>query len=259
MKAGILIALLVVLGAVAATAQPVLRWAPADTTLNPGGQVTLEIRLDEPLAIRTFEFFIDYDSQVLTSLGGGPGSLFDGFNLFSGFQETDPAHPGQVHGYCVILGADDWAVGPGPLFRWTLRGDQAGVADLTAVTVRLLPPGGGEYATATLPATTVTVSGSSPAGLEPGGLPTLAVYPNPFNPRTSIALAGTGSGEGCLEVFDARGRRLARLWQGELEAAGVATWDGRDAAGHPLPSGVYTFLLTGPQGRSRTVRGTLLR
>ncbi len=41
-----------------------------------------------------------------------------------------------------------------------------------------------------------------------------------------------------------RGRALRRLVDGELEAGRHrAVWDGRDAGGHEVPSGVYFYRL----------------
>jgi len=82
-----------------------------------------------------------------------------------------------------------------------------------------------------------------------GDLPSPSVvvvrnHPNPFNPRTTLVLdlpAGAGAVPVVLEVYDARGRRVATVFRGQL-AAGHAhgfTWDGRDDAGRALASGTY--------------------
>ncbi len=64
--------------------------------------------------------------------------------------------------------------------------------------------------------------------------------PNPFNPRTEIRFVLARPGEVSLRLYDARGRLVARLEGGERPAGeqGI-TWEGRDAAGRELPSGVY--------------------
>jgi hypothetical protein len=254
-----LMVLLFCLGASSASAQPVLRWAPADTTIDVGQEASLEIIIDDTLSVRTIEFFINYDSDILSTVGGGPGDLFNGFNLFAGLEEVDPDNPGQLHGFCVVLAGNDWAVGPGSLFRWTVRGDHGGTTDLVTVTVRLLPPGGGEYENTVLPTNTVVVNGTSGAPLDPESVVSLSLFPNPFNPRTTITFAGHGTIDGRLEVFDLQGRRLVELWRGTVSQGRALAWDGRDAAGRLLPSGVYTFLLSTADGRRVTTRGTLLR
>ncbi len=64
--------------------------------------------------------------------------------------------------------------------------------------------------------------------------------PNPFNPMTTIAFALPESGPARLAVYDVGGRLVAVLAEG-VHAAGEheAVWNGRDAAGRQLGSGVY--------------------
>jgi hypothetical protein len=69
-------------------------------------------------------------------------------------------------------------------------------------------------------------------------------HPNPFNPRTTLVLdlpSGPGTVPVVLEVYDARGRRVATVFRGQLEAGRTHgfTWDGRDDAGRALASGTY--------------------
>lgn len=259
MKRWLLMVILWGAGAVPSTASPVLRWAPADTTLQPGQQATLSIMLDDTLTVRTIEIYLTYDSDIVTSVDGGPGAMFDGFNLFSGFQEVDPGNPGVWHGYCVILGADDWAVGPGELFRWTVLGDAEGLSASLPESVTLLPPGGGDYAAVVLPGIDIRVTTPSAVPVHPAAEAALRLHPNPFNPRVRVDFQLGGEGGGLLEVFDLRGRRVATLWRGVAREIEQATWDGRDARGRALPSGVYTFSLTGQDGSRITRRGTLVR
>jgi hypothetical protein len=245
--------------ALPAAADPVLRWSPADTTLAPGQEATLSVMLDDTLTVRTVELYISYDSGIITSVDGAPGALFSGFSLFSGFQEVDPEIPGQWHGYSVVLGAGDWALGPGELFSWTVRGDTLGVSASVAVSVRLLPPGGGDYETVVLPGIDVRVADPSAVPGFPSPETTLSLYPNPFNPRVRVAFSGPDQGDALLEVYDLRGRRVATLWRGEARAAEQTAWDGRDDRGRALPSGIYTFSLRREGGSRVTARGTLVR
>ena len=74
------------------------------------------------------------------------------------------------------------------------------------------------------------------AGLDPA-------YPNPFNPRTTIAfeVAEAGAGQPLrLEVLDLRGRVIRTLASGAREAGRhEVVFDGRDQRGQRLASGVY--------------------
>jgi hypothetical protein len=259
MKRWLLMVILWGAGAVPSAASPILRWAPADTTIAPGQQATLSIMLDDTLTVRTVEIYMTYDSDIISSVSGGPGAMFDGFNLFSGFEEVDPGNPGLWHGYCVILGADDWAVGPGELFSWTVLGEAEGISGSVPESVKLLPPGGGEYAAVVLPGIDIRVALASPVPVHPADDAALNLYPNPFNPRVQVDFLPGGQGGGLLEIFDLRGRRVVTLWRGVTRELEQVTWDGQDAQGRALPSGVYTFSLTGKDGSRTTKRGTLVR
>lgn len=240
-------------------ADPVLRWSPAEPTIDVGGEITLSVMLDDAVVVRTIELYVTYDPAVVTSLSGGPGALFAGLNLFQGFTEVHPQTPGTWHGYCVILGAGIWTTGPGELYRWTLRGAAPGTSAVESVEVTLLPPGGGSYPEATLPGTTVTVHEVvTAAGSDAPRDDVVTVRPNPFNPTTIVGFSCTAHGHGCLEVLDARGRRVATLWSGDT-IQGQARWDGLDDAGAAVPSGVYSFVLTGGDGRRTVARGSLIR
>lgn len=64
--------------------------------------------------------------------------------------------------------------------------------------------------------------------------------PNPFANQTSLKFALPVSGHAQLTVFDIAGRRVAELVNRSMDA-GVhsVTWDGRDASGSMVASGVY--------------------
>ena len=75
-------------------------------------------------------------------------------------------------------------------------------------------------------------------------------FPNPFNPRTTIPfVVGFGGGEWGqtavrLEVFDILGRSVGLLWNEPLIAGSYTMhWDGRDAGGQQVASGVYLYRL----------------
>ena len=68
--------------------------------------------------------------------------------------------------------------------------------------------------------------------------------PNPFNSQTVIAWFLLEPGPVRLEVFSLTGQRVAVLREG-TQKAGLhrMRWDGRDARGRPLASGVYVCRL----------------
>jgi uncharacterized Ntn-hydrolase superfamily protein len=68
----------------------------------------------------------------------------------------------------------------------------------------------------------------------------LPAAPNPFNPRCELRFVLAAAGVARLEVLDLAGRRVALLAEGWHEAGEqVAVWDGRDAEGRELGSGIY--------------------
>lgn len=86
-------------------------------------------------------------------------------------------------------------------------------------------------------------------GPAPGGTPTAApaplrdalrAWPNPFNPRTEVVLVLGRTEDVVVDVYDVRGARVATLHAGELDTGEHRfLWDGLDAHGHPVASGVY--------------------
>ena len=65
-------------------------------------------------------------------------------------------------------------------------------------------------------------------------------YPNPFNPQTAISYAVAQPGTVQLHIYAITGQHIRTLMDGE-HAAGPhsVTWDGRDADGQDVASGVY--------------------
>ena len=83
--------------------------------------------------------------------------------------------------------------------------------------------------------------------------------PNPFNASTAIRYTVPLSGTVQLAIYDVNGRHVHTLVDEQHDAGGHAvTWDGTDAAGRAVASGVYILrLTTGTQALHR--RTTLLR
>ncbi len=70
--------------------------------------------------------------------------------------------------------------------------------------------------------------------------------PNPFAGQTKIPYTIESSAVVTIDIFDAAGRRVAQLREGQRSAGShAAAWNGRDATGRRLASGVYFYRLTG--------------
>lgn len=244
--------------AAVAHADPLLRWDRPLDKLLVGDQATLSVMLDDTLRVRTIELRVAFDPEVVASVDGGPGALFAGFDLYPGFELTED---GRWYGYCVVLGADDWAQGPGELFRWTVRAIAEGSSPVATVEIRLRPPGGGDYPDVALPGTALDVGDITTSPSLPDAVSRLALFPNPFNPRTTVTLTATDGGSGAIDVIDLRGRLVATVWQGNWSPGVVhASWDGRGRSGNAVASGTYVFRLRDDVGKTLDrARGTLAR
>jgi len=87
----------------------------------------------------------------------------------------------------------------------------------------------------------------------------LAASPNPFNPQTTLLFALAHDGPCSLAIYGLHGRRVRTLVEGVRVAGDHAVlWDGRDARGAAVASGVYFARLVSAGG-SRTERLALVR
>ena len=96
-------------------------------------------------------------------------------------------------------------------------------------------------------------------GTPPRAVELLSCVPNPFNPTTAVRFAVPRDTRLRLDVLDVRGRLVRRLLDGPV-AAGFhrQVWDGRDANGRGVASGVYHLRLRA-DGEERSRKITLVR
>jgi hypothetical protein len=70
-------------------------------------------------------------------------------------------------------------------------------------------------------------------------------FPNPFNPTTRIAFGLSAPGHVSLRIYDVAGRLVRILAEDNRSAANYAeVWDGKDASGRAVASGIYFYRLT---------------
>ena len=84
-------------------------------------------------------------------------------------------------------------------------------------------------------------------------------YPNPFNSGTVLPFSLSRATEVHLQVFDVLGGPVANLVVGRLQTGHHrVNWEGLDAGGQPVPSGIYFYRLrSGNRAESRKM--TLVR
>jgi len=124
---------------------------------------------------------------------------------------------------------------------WTLRGGSSALALRTGTTTRALQGSG-----------SVRITGPAQGGIAieaagaavPKEFALTQNYPNPFNPATTIRYALAVDARASVKVFDVLGRQVATLVD-EVQPAGERTiqWNGRNAAGLQVASGVYFYRL----------------
>ena len=89
----------------------------------------------------------------------------------------------------------------------------------------------------------------------------LANYPNPFNPETWIPYQLSKPADVSLTIYDIQGRVVRALDFGHQRAGTyhsrtrAAYWDGRNAVGEPVASGVYFYTLSTESTRDSVTAG----
>ncbi len=93
--------------------------------------------------------------------------------------------------------------------------------------------------------------GLSPISKIPSQL-AVHLFPNPFNPRTSISFALDQPAQVSLDIFDARGRFVRSLLAGETPAGPqTVTWNGLSSDGRAAAAGVYFYRLLAGEKSAR--------
>ena len=79
-------------------------------------------------------------------------------------------------------------------------------------------------------------------------------HPNPFNPEVALPVTAAQSGPLTLLVYDASGR-LVRTLPSSARAGETVTvlWDGKNARGRRLGSGIYLVRIAGVRGEETKI------
>lgn len=77
----------------------------------------------------------------------------------------------------------------------------------------------------------------------------ISAYPNPFNPNTMVRYTVPSKGLVDVSVYDVRGARVAILVNAWRDVGAYTEgWDGVDAGGNPVSSGIYFARVSHPSG-----------
>jgi hypothetical protein len=80
-----------------------------------------------------------------------------------------------------------------------------------------------------------------------------SIYPNPFNPATTVRFTLAGASDVTIAVYDVRGALVRVLIDGNMPGGEhTIKWNGTDAHGQPVSSGVYfARMISGAFDKSR--------
>ncbi len=74
----------------------------------------------------------------------------------------------------------------------------------------------------------------------------ISIYPNPFNPDTTISFYIQEHGLVNLSIYNMRGELVKKLVNNEEKSSGLhkLKWNGQDEYGKPVSSGMYYFRIS---------------
>ena len=177
-----------------------------------------------------------FNSQLWTSAGGD----FVGSESAALSVGADGLYTWQSSQ--MIADVQGWVNNPATNFGWILLGNEEDNRTAKRFDSREHP------SAANRPKLTVTYNVSVGIGDDDPAAFTFELaqnYPNPFNPSTSLRYTIPQSVDVRLEIFNVLGQ-LVKILVNEPQNAGVKTvvWDGTNALGNKVASGVYLYKLT---------------
>ena len=217
-----------------------------DGSYVAGESYDLVIELQDPDASRWgFEF------TVIDGNGDAIGSLasLDGNTQVSTAGGRDYAKHTTAGTQSGTTGSASWTV------RWTAPAEGSGEASIYVAGNAANGNGGssGDHIYADSASWSENTTSSAPLVLAPARL--LPNYPNPFNPRTTIAFELDEPRQVNLAIYSLDGRLVRQLENGlRGEGSHEYPWDGMDATGRAMPSGTYFYRLqAGDVSQARTM------
>ncbi len=88
----------------------------------------------------------------------------------------------------------------------------------------------------------------------------VSVYPNPFNPTTTISYSIPAAATVELSIYNVKGQKVVTLVNQHQEAGEYsAQWNGTDEQNNPVASGVYFYKLSDDHGNNKVQKCLLLK
>jgi hypothetical protein len=194
---------------------------------------------------------------VVRNPDGQEAAIMDGFEVRSIVPVFIQAFDARTTDNGIALTWDVWADEAVQGFR-ILRREKGSTLETSLADGRLMEPGLREFVDeSVLPATDYeyTLAVALAAGSEQRSRPVSARsagfslglmqnVPNPFNPTTTISFSLPQRMRVMITVYDAQGREVIALLDATRPAGmNDVVWDGRNAAGNRVTSGVYFYRL----------------
>ncbi len=86
------------------------------------------------------------------------------------------------------------------------------------------------------------------------------IYPNPFNPETTISFSIPESGDVELSVYNVKGQKVTTLVDSRLDSGNHSvSWQGKDSNGDSVSSGIYLYRLRIDNQNRAVQKGLLLK
>jgi hypothetical protein len=245
--------------AMAAHASVIFQLEPTATAVDPGEIFSVSVEV--PIAgdgFNGYDAVLNFDATKLEVILPSPPSSGEGplFTESCGLRFLDLSQDGQtmrVRVSHVVLCAGLSLTGPGTTYTLQFRAREVqGLAVIELIAETQAYDAG--YLVPTERGTPLSIQiGDVTAAPPPARETSLRAIPNPFNPSTELHFDLESTDAVTLAVFDLAGRHVRTLLSGQLPAgAHRVRWDGRDAAGRFVASGIYLAGLDSPRGHAHT-------
>jgi len=104
-----------------------------------------------------------------------------------------------------------------------------------------------------------TVDVKKESSIVPGEYQLYPVYPNPFNPQTTIKFDIAKTSFATVKVYNILGKEIKTLLEKELSPGSYSlSWEAKDSKGQLLPSGVYLIRFTADK-YTKTIKAILMK
>ena len=225
------------------------------TSIAVGDNFTVNLNVENVNDVGGWQADLTFDPKVLTAHSVTEGDFLKQDEGETFFQEgTVKNQLGKITGIKAARLTQMPVRGHGTLLSVTFQALQNGESKLTLQNFQV-GTRRGEKTRSIPPEITIVVGDPAPAAptahaIPPDQTQLLANYPNPFNPETWIPYQLSEPADVTVRIYATSGVLVRRLGLGH-QAAGYYTnrsravyWDGRNAVGEPVASGVYFYTLT---------------